>query len=79
MRTIAEEEGGKVVQKSSKVVNAVTISKLIEAHVSGDEEKFKSYANFIADSYEGNGNSRGANIIRNRLNGVKGDDIVTLD
>lgn len=65
--------------KSSKIVNAVTIGKLIEAHVDGDENKFKSYANFIADSYEENGDIRGAEIIRKRLNGLKGEDIVTLD
>lgn len=32
-----------------KVVNAVTIGKLIEAYYEGNNEKFNSYANFIAD------------------------------
>ena len=34
-----------------KHISAVTIGKLIEAHMEHDEEKFLSYANFIADAY----------------------------
>lgn len=33
-------------------INAVTIGKLIAAHREGDEEKFKTYVDFIADAYE---------------------------
>ena len=32
-----------------KVIGAVTIGKLIEAHYVKDEHKFKSYAEFIAE------------------------------
>lgn len=35
-----------------KVINATTIGVLISAHMEGDEEKFLSYANFIAEAYE---------------------------
>lgn len=45
-------------------INAVTIGKLIAAHREGDEEKFKTYVDFIADAYEQQGNDRAANIIR---------------
>lgn len=36
-------------------INAVTIGKLIAAHREGDEEKFKTYVDFIADAYEQQG------------------------
>lgn len=35
-----------------KIINATTIGNLISAHMEGDEEKFLSFANFIADAYE---------------------------
>lgn len=53
----------------SKTINAVTIGKLIEAHMDGDNDKFLTYANFIADSYEEKGEKRSAEIIRKRING----------
>jgi hypothetical protein len=52
-----------------KSINAVTIGNLISAHMDGDEEKFLSYANFIADAYEEAGETRSARIIRKRLDG----------
>ena len=63
-----------------KNVNATTIGILISAHMEGNEEKFLSYANFIADAFEEQGDKRGANIIRKRLDGsYKDNGIVTLD
>ena len=63
-----------------KRISAVTIGKLIEAHMEHDEEKFLSYANFIADAYEESGEERSAKIIRSRLSGeYKNQSKVTLD
>ena len=63
-----------------KCISAVTIGKLIEAHMEHDEEKFLSYANFIADAYEESGKERSAKIIRSRLSGeYKNQSKVTLD
>lgn len=42
-----------------KVIGAVTIGKLIEAHYEKDEHKFKSYAEFIADTYNEIGRRKG--------------------
>ena len=53
----------------SKTISAVTIGKLIEAHMDGDNDKFLTYANFIADFYEEKGEKRAAEIIRKRING----------
>lgn len=50
-----------------KHISAVTIGKLIEAHMEHDEEKFLSYANFIADAYEEFGEERSAKIIRSKI------------
>lgn len=36
-------------------INAVTIGKLISAHREGDEQKFKTYVDFIAKAYEEQG------------------------
>ena len=64
----------------SKVISSVTIAKLIEAHMEGDNEKFLSYANFIADAYEEAGEERSAKIIRQRIDGTyKNNPKVTLD
>lgn len=52
-----------------KRISAVTIGKLIEAHIEHDEEKFMSYANFIADAYEEYGEERSAKIIRSKISG----------
>lgn len=63
-----------------KVVNATTIGILISAHMEGDNEKFESFAKFIADAYEEAGDKRGALIIRKRLDGSYKDDLpVVLD
>lgn len=50
-----------------KRITTITIAKLIEAHLENDEKKFLSYANFIADAYEEQGDDRKARIIRSRL------------
>lgn len=50
-----------------KCISAVTIGKLIEAHMEHDKEKFLSYANFIADAYEESGEERSAKIIRSKI------------
>lgn len=63
-----------------KVVNATTIGILISAHMEGDDKKFESFANFIADSYEEAGDELGARIIRKRLDdSYKDDSPVVLD
>lgn len=46
-----------------KVIGAVTIGKLIEAHYAKDEHKFKSYAEFIAEAYKERGKERAERII----------------
>ncbi len=53
-----------------KRITATTIAHLIEAHMEKDEKKFLSYANFIADAYEEQGEDRKARIIRSRLDGT---------
>ena len=53
-----------------KAITATTIAHLIEAHMEHDEKKFLSYANFIADAYEEQGEDRRARIIRSRLDGT---------
>lgn len=63
-----------------KCTSAVAIGKLIEAHIEHDEEKFLSYANFIADAYEEAGEERSAKIIRSKISGeYKENPKVTLD
>lgn len=63
-----------------KCINAVTIGKLIEAHMEHDEQKFLSYANFIAKAYEEQGEERSAKIIRSKLDGsYKKQSKVVLD
>lgn len=52
-----------------KVINATTIGILISAHMEGDEVKFLSSANFIAEAYEEAGEERSARIIRKRIDG----------
>lgn len=64
---------------SMKNINATVISKLIEAHKKGDEQMFESYANFIAEAYEEAGNNNAAKIIRMRLNGKEGNNVISLD
>lgn len=63
-----------------KYISAVTIGKLIEAHMENDEQKFLSCANFIAESYEEQGEERKARIIRKKIDGTyKNDPKVVLD
>lgn len=63
-----------------KCINATTIGKLIEAHMEHDEKKFLSYANFIAEAYEEQGEERKARIIRSKIDGTyKNQPQVTLD
>ena len=45
-----------------------------------DDEKFMSYANFIASKYRENGNDRASKIIEKRLDGsYKTDSKIVLD
>lgn len=63
-----------------KVINAVSIAHMIEAHIEKDEEKFIEYASFIADAFEEAGELRSAKIIRSRLDGsYKNQPPVVLD
>ncbi len=62
----------------SKVISAVAIGKLIEYHKEGNDEKFDEWANFILEAYEEAGNTTAANLIRNKINGVKTAE-VSLD
>lgn len=54
-------------------INVVTIGKLIAAHREGDEQKFKTYVDFIAKAYEQQGDDRAANIIRSNYTGGYGE------
>lgn len=54
-------------------INAVTLGKLITAHREGDEEKFKTYVDFIAKAYEQQGEDRAAHIIRSNYTGNYGE------
>ena len=54
-------------------INAVTLGKLIAAHREGDEQKFKTYVDFIAKAYEEQGNYRAANIILSNYTGDYGE------
>lgn len=63
-----------------KSINVTTIGKLIEAHTEHDDQKFLSYANFIAEAYEKAGEERTARIIRSKLDGTyKNQPKVVLD
>lgn len=52
-----------------KVLSAVTIGKLIEAHYEKDEDKFKAYAEFIAGAYKEKGDTIGERIIKSKIDG----------
>lgn len=54
-------------------INVVTIEKLIEAHRDGDEQKFKTYVDFIVKAYEEQENDRAARIIRSSYTGDYGE------
>ena len=49
------------------------IGKLIEAHREGDEQKFKTYVDFIVKAYEEQENDRAARIIRSSYTGDYGE------
>ena len=53
-----------------KVIGAVIIGKLIEAHYKKDEHKFKAYAEHIADALKEQGDERGERIIRSKIDGT---------
>ena len=60
-------------EKSMNQINVVTIVKLIEAHREGDEQKFKTYVDFIVKAYEEQENDRAARIIRSSYTGDYGE------
>jgi hypothetical protein len=60
-------------QKIMNQINVVTIGKLIEAHRDGDEQKFKTYVDFIVKAYEEQENDRAARIIRSSYTGDYGE------
>lgn len=60
-------------KKSMNQINVVTIGKLIEAHREGDEQKFKTYVDFIVKAYEEQENDRAARIIRSSYTGDYGE------
>jgi len=63
-----------------KVINATTIGNLIKAHMERDERKFLSYADFIQQSYEEDGDVLSAKIIRKSIDGsYKNEPQVSLD
>lgn len=64
-----------------KEIGAVTIGKLIEAHYEKNENKFKAYAEFIAEAYKERGEERAERIIRSKIDGTYKNKpvVVTLD
>ena len=62
-----------------RVMNVATIGKLIEAHNANDNEKFRIYAEHIAGAYEDKGDTFGAKLIRDRINGVTSENKVVLE
>ena len=52
-----------------KMVSADTIDKLIEAHKNKDEKEFEKWAGIIAETYEENGESEEAEMLRSRISG----------
>lgn len=60
-------------EKIMNQINVVTIGKLIEAHRDGDEQKFKTYVDFIVKAYEEQENDRAARIIRSSYTGDYGE------
>jgi len=63
----------------ARSIGAVVISKLIDAHMKNDNEKFLLYANFIADGYEEKGDKLGAKIIRDTIEQKPIENVVSLD
>lgn len=63
-----------------KCISAVTIGKLIEAHMEHDELKFLEYANLIADILDECKEDESADIIRGKLyNAQNSSDAITFD
>ena len=64
-----------------KVIGAVTIGKLIEAHYEKDEHKFKSYAEFIAEAYKERDEEIAERIVRSKIDEAYKNKpvVVTLD
>ena len=64
-----------------KVIGAVSIGKLIQAHYEKDEKKFKSYAEFIVEAYKERSEERAERIIRSKIDGTYRNKpaVVTLD
>lgn len=60
-------------------IKVVPVSKIIEGAVTGDMEKVKLYANFIADDLAEQGELRASKIIRNALNPADGKNLCVLD
>ena len=73
-------ESNPILSSVPKTISVVTIANLISAHLEGDKEKFLSYANLIANTYENANEIRSAEIIRRRINGnYKNDPKIVLD
>lgn len=63
-----------------QIISAVVIAALIDAHRQNDEEKFRTYANFIITKYLEAGEERSARIIRHHIDGsYKEQPVVTLE
>lgn len=64
-----------------KEIGAVTIGKLIEAHYEKNENKFKAYAEFIAEAYKERSEERAERIIRSKIDGSYKDKpkVVIID
>lgn len=60
-------------------MQTVAIGKIIEGALSGDKDKVKSYGEHIAKQLEKDGDDLGAKILRDKINGVKSENIVVLD
>lgn len=60
-------------------VKIVPVSKIIEGAITGDLDKVISYANFLADDLEKQGEHRASLIIRKALNPNEKGNICVLD
>lgn len=63
-----------------KAISATAVANMIDAHMKGDEKKFLTYALFIADAFDDAGDTRGARIVRSRIDGTyQNQPTVVLD
>lgn len=62
-----------------KSISDATIRHLIEAHINGDDARFNSWAEHIAQSYEDHGDDNHAKLIRDLLNSVDNRTLAVLD